>query len=59
MQSDGNSFCGNVVSDNINKTSRGEDKHYKPNLLKQLCLYYYYDEIQNYMKMHTNTVALK
>ena len=26
MQSDGNSFCGDVVSDNFNKASRDEDK---------------------------------
>ena len=25
MQSDGNSFCGDVVSDSFNKTSRDED----------------------------------
>ena len=26
MQSDGNSFCGDVVSESVNKTSRDEDK---------------------------------
>ena len=31
MQSDGNSFCGDVVSDSFNKTSRDED-----NILEQI-----------------------
>ena len=31
MQSDGNCFCGDVVSDSLNKTSRDED-----NILDQI-----------------------
>ena len=32
MQSDGNSFCRDVVSDNFNMTSRDED-----NILEKIC----------------------
>ena len=37
MQSDGNSFCGDVVSDSFNKTSRDED-NILDQILKRKCV---------------------
>ena len=61
MQSDGNSFYGDIFSDSCNKTFRNED-----NILDQIsksryvCINIMKILILNYKKMNTNTtVALK
>ena len=58
MQSDGNSFYGDVVSDSFNKISRDED-----NILDQIYSSKYIRIIimmililQHLAKMHTNTI---
>ena len=42
MKSDGNSFCGDVVSHSFNKTSRNEDK-----ILDHIYSYYYYNDFNS------------
>ena len=42
MQSDGNSFFGDVVLDSFNKASREEDRqHFRPNILNEILLDFY------------------
>ena len=48
MQSDGNRFDGDVVSDSFNKTSRDIDDVLDQICKKQICLCYYYDDF-NYL----------
>ena len=41
MQSDGNSFYEDVVSDSFNKTYRNEDNIYDETYKKQICSFHY------------------
>ena len=42
MQSEGNSFFGDVVLDSFNKASREEDRqHFRPNILNEIFLDFY------------------
>ena len=55
MQSDGNSFGGDVVSNSFNKTFRAEDNNLDQIKQKQICSDYFRDEfnsLQYYTKMH-------
>ena len=62
LQSDGNSFCGDVVLESFNEASRDEENIFAQ-IYVCLCSDYYYDDfisLYHYKKMHTNTtVALK
>ena len=43
MQSDRNSFCGDVVSDSFNKTSWDKNSSLDQIYTKQICSEFYYD----------------
>ena len=48
VQSDGNSFYGDVVSDSFDKTSRDEDNILdQTHTYKQMCSYQYYDDFES------------
>ena len=63
MQSDGNSFCGDVVLDSFNKASRDENNILDQMYKSKKCSDYFYDDfnsLSHYTKMLTyRTVALK
>ena len=55
MQSDGNSFCGDVVLDGFNMSYRDEDSILEQKYEKQISWYLYYEDfiIQKWLKkMH-------
>ena len=54
MQSDGNSFCGDVVLDSFNKASRDEDNILDQIYKKQKCLDFYYVNFIFSIKMYEN-----
>ena len=43
MQSDGNSFCGDVVLDNFINASKDENNILDQTYKKQICSFFYYD----------------
>ena len=47
MQCDGNSFCGDVVSDSVNKTSLDEDNIFEQINTGRKCSYYYFDDFNS------------
>ena len=57
MQSDRNSFCGNVVLDSVNMKHKDEDS-IMPNLWKQLYPDFYYEDFsyQENMTQHFATM---
>ena len=60
MQSDGNSFCRDVVLNSFGKASRDEESILDQLYKKQISPDLYYNDFQYFMKMHINiTEALK
>ena len=63
MQSDGNSFCGDVLLDSFKRIFRDEDNILDQEFKKQICSWFYYEEVNfytNFMKMHNSIrVALQ
>ena len=47
MQSDGDSFGGDVVLDGVNMACKDEDNILDKIHVKQICLYFYYDDFNS------------
>ena len=58
MQSDGNSFCVDVVSNSFNKTSRDEN-HFRPNIYKYKNYINIYFYIYKYIKASKYVLLLR